>query len=184
MSPLFVWLLLSGDSIYVQIASLVFLIAVITDWYDGWYARKYNASSRFGVFFDPLADKVLTGSALFAFTFLGVISFWGVFVITFRDVYVTVLRIIAEKNLPVKTSLLAKWKTALQFVFIWYLVLVFTIKSSVSIQKLISVSDTTFLFSKWILDYSMFLLLLLSVITSIQYTIDNKMTIKSLFNYQ
>lgn len=94
------------------------------------------------------------------------------------------LRIIAEKNLPVKTSLLAKWKTALQFVFIWYLVLVFTIKSSVSIQKLISVSDTTFLFSKWILDYSMFLLLLLSVITSIQYTIDNKMTIKSLFNYQ
>lgn len=68
-------------------------------------------------FFDPLADKVLTGSALFAFTFLGVISFWGVFVITFRDVYVTVLRIIAEKKFTSENIIISKMENCTSICF-------------------------------------------------------------------
>lgn len=60
LTPLFLWLLLSNDGTLVQIAAAVFLVAAVSDWYDGWYARRYNAMSAFGTFFDPLADKFLS----------------------------------------------------------------------------------------------------------------------------
>src|SRR5690349_760050 len=73
LTPAFIVLLVSDHSILVQLSAAVFIVAAISDWYDGWYARKYNAMSAFGRFFDPLADKVLVGSAFFAFVFLGVL---------------------------------------------------------------------------------------------------------------
>ena len=60
LSPIFMYLLLSGDNIYILISGLIFFIAAISDYFDGWYARKYKVVSDYGVFLDPLAhDEVM-----------------------------------------------------------------------------------------------------------------------------
>lgn len=175
LTPLFIYLMMSGDSAMVQASAAVFLVAAISDWYDGWYARKYNAMTSFGRFFDPLADKVLIGAAFFAFAFLDILSLWMVLVIVGRDVLVTVLRVVADRrNQPVVTSNLAKWKTALQLVFLWYVVLVFTLQNVAWLREYISAATIKGLLSPWVVTSSMLLLTLLSIITAVQYLIANR----------
>jgi CDP-diacylglycerol--glycerol-3-phosphate 3-phosphatidyltransferase len=175
LTPIFIWLMLSGDGLLVQLSAAVFLIAAITDWYDGWFARRYNSMSAFGRFFDPLADKVLIGAALFAFAFLDRVSLWMVIVIVGRDVLVTILRIIADrKRQPVVTSRLAKWKTAAQLVILWYIVAAYTAVNVAWMKQDISPSLEQTLFSPWIIDGSMIVLTILSIITALQYLIGNR----------
>jgi CDP-diacylglycerol--glycerol-3-phosphate 3-phosphatidyltransferase len=175
LTPLFIWLMLSDDSLMVQLSAAVFLVAAISDWYDGWSARRYNSMSAFGRFFDPLADKVLIGAGLFAFVFLDVLSFWMVAIIVGRDFLVTVLRIVADrKRKPVVTSRLAKWKTALQLVFLWYIVGAFTLKNVHWLRESLSMPVINSLFSGWIINSWMILLTLLSLVTAIQYVIENR----------
>lgn len=175
LTPLFIYLLMSGDGVMVQASAGVFLVAAISDWYDGWYARKYNAMSSFGRFFDPLADKVLIGAAFFAFAFLDILSLWMVLAIVGRDVLVTVLRVIADRrNQPVVTSNLAKWKTALQLIFLWYVVLAFTLGNVEWLREYFSPQTIKGLFSPWVITTSMLLLTALSIITAVQYLIANR----------
>src|SRR3974377_1932780 len=61
---------LSDNDSLVLLLFFIFTIAALTDWYDGWYARKYGFKTRWGQFLDPLADKILTSSALLGFFFL------------------------------------------------------------------------------------------------------------------
>lgn len=183
LTPVFIVLLVSGDSVLIQCSAAVFLVAAITDWYDGWYARRYNVMSAFGRFFDPLADKVLTTAAFFAFVFLGLLPLWMVIIVVARDFLVTVLRIVADvRQQPVVTSRLAKWKTAMQLVFLWYLVGVLTLQN---IHWLNSVIDPRFLAaltSWWVLDVSFGLLTLLSVITAAMYLTANRHLLRLLIN--
>lgn len=92
LTPVFVYLFLMDDPVLKQISLGVFILAAITDWYDGWLARKFNYITAWGKFLDPLADKILTSSAFFAFVFLGVLPLWMVIVIAARDFFVTFLR--------------------------------------------------------------------------------------------
>src|SRR5512140_1603472 len=78
LTPVFVMFLLSDSSLYLQLSLIVFVIAALTDWYDGWIARKMGYVSRWGKFLDPLADKVLSSAALLAFVALGLVSAWMV----------------------------------------------------------------------------------------------------------
>ncbi|MBI4535095.1 MAG: CDP-alcohol phosphatidyltransferase family protein, partial [Ignavibacteriae bacterium] len=71
LTPVFVVMLLSTSSLQKQISLVVFIIAALTDWYDGWVARKLGYISRWGKFLDPLADKILSSSALLAYVYLG-----------------------------------------------------------------------------------------------------------------
>lgn len=175
LTPLFVWLMLSEDATLVQISAAVFLVAAITDWYDGWYARRYNAGSAFGRFFDPLADKVLVGAAFFAFVFLGILNIWMVAIIVGRDVLVTVLRVAADRHhQPVVTSQLAKWKTAMQLVFLWYIVAVYTVQNIGWLHARISAGMMSTLLSPWIILSSMIVLTALSLITAAQYLLENR----------
>ncbi|MBS1913434.1 MAG: CDP-diacylglycerol--glycerol-3-phosphate 3-phosphatidyltransferase [Bacteroidetes bacterium] len=183
LTPLFVWLVLSQDGVRVQVAALIFLLAAISDWYDGWYARRYNAMSAFGRFFDPLADKVLIGAAFFVFVTLGPFDLWMVLVIVGRDLVVTVLRVIADlKHQPVVTSRLAKWKTALQLIFLWYVVLVFTLKNVIWIREAITVARLDALLSPAIVMPAMLLLTLLSLVTAGQYLYENRHILRVLTN--
>jgi len=175
LTPLFIWLMMSNDGILVQLSAGVFLLAALSDWYDGWYARKYNAMTRFGRFFDPLADKVLIGAAFFAFAFLERLPLWMVFIVVGRDILVTVLRVIADRRgHPVVTSRLAKWKTALQLVFLWYVVVAFTLHNIQWLVGYVRRPVLDRLFDPWLINGSMLVLTILSIITAVQYVIENR----------
>ena len=92
LTPLFIILLFSNVPNAKFFALLVFAIAAITDAYDGYLARKYNQITPEGKFLDPLADKILVLSAFISFAFIGIIDFWMVGVIIFRDSFITGLR--------------------------------------------------------------------------------------------
>ncbi len=74
LTPFFLILFLSGNPLLKQISLGVFIIAALTDWYDGWLARKFNYITSWGRFWDPLADKILTSTAFLGFAFLTYIT--------------------------------------------------------------------------------------------------------------
>ena len=135
--PVFLYFLFSDFSHGKLLALICFLIAAITDAYDGKIARKHNIVTKFGIFFDPLADKLLVLSAFYAFMFFPVLSttvkLWMIILISFRDILVTLLRTIMQyKNITMITSKLGKIKTTLQLITI-QLILIFLILKSYSV---------------------------------------------------
>ena len=183
LTPVFIFLLVSDNSILVQCAAAVFLIAAISDWYDGWYARRYNETSAFGRFFDPLADKVLTGAAFFAFVFMNVLPLWMVIVTVGRDFIVTLLRVAADRrHTPVVTSRLAKVKTAMQLVFLWYIVAVVTLGNIEWLRVALPPKFLAGLSNPWVVQGSMLLLTALSVVTLGQYLLENRHLLRILIN--
>ena len=122
LTPVFLLLLLSESSFDKQLSLIVFFIAAITDWYDGWLARRYSVTTRTGKFLDPLADKILTLATLFAFVNLNLIDTWMVWVIVIRDILITSLRTYAEyKDQPIVTSKTAQAKTFGEYIIIYYI---------------------------------------------------------------
>jgi CDP-diacylglycerol---glycerol-3-phosphate 3-phosphatidyltransferase len=109
---------------YLFVALVFFTVAIATDYYDGYFARKYNYKTEFGNFLDPLADKILVMSIFFVFYFLSIVSLYVVLIMLFRDVVITLARgCLTYHGSSLKTSRLGKYKTFLQFIFI-YLILV------------------------------------------------------------
>lgn len=117
LAPLFVFLFLI-DNVYARLSALIiFVLAALTDTVDGWLARKYNITTSFGRFMDPLADKVLISSALVAFIALGYAKLWMVLPIIARDFFVTGMRSLAAyKGMVIMTTGFAKVKTTLQMI--------------------------------------------------------------------
>ena len=104
-------------------------MASITDAYDGYFARKYNQVTAQGRFLDPLADKILVSSAFISFAVLGVVEYWMVSLIIFRDLFVTGLRMVMEKNgFTMLTSKIAKAKTVIQITIIIFILLFIGLK--------------------------------------------------------
>ena len=119
LTPVFVYLFLIDDPIYKLVASIIFFIAAFTDWYDGYFARRFQSVTRWGQFMDPLADKILVSSALFVFAYLGYVFWWMIIIIISRDALVTYLRSFALRiGKPIITSVVAKWKTFIQMGFV------------------------------------------------------------------
>jgi CDP-diacylglycerol--glycerol-3-phosphate 3-phosphatidyltransferase len=91
----------------------------LTDFFDGWFARKYHEVTMTGKFIDPLADKFLTSFAFIAFSIMGIVPFWMTVIIILRDAMTTTMRVVAGSGqLEMKTSWPAKTKTFIQMVFI------------------------------------------------------------------
>lgn len=131
LTPVFLFLFLSDDPLLKQISLAVFIIAALTDWYDGWLARKFNYITSWGKFWDPLADKILTSAAFLGFAFLDILPLWMVIIILVRDFIVTSLRAYADyKRAPFPTSYYAKWKTFIQMAFLYYLLIVYVFKNT------------------------------------------------------
>jgi CDP-diacylglycerol--glycerol-3-phosphate 3-phosphatidyltransferase len=126
LTPFFVFFFLSDTLYFREIALLIFLVAALTDWYDGWLARKFNYITNWGKFWDPMADKILTAGAFFSFVYLGVLSFWLSLIILLRDFLVTTFRGLADKRgLSFPTSRYAKWKTFIQMAFLYYMLVMY-----------------------------------------------------------
>jgi len=101
-----------------HVAALVaLLIAMASDFYDGYIARRYDLTTPSGTFLDPLADKVVILSAFLGFYTRGLVSLWAIFIVLGRDILVTGLRsVVVLWGYELRTLLIAKGKTALQFV--------------------------------------------------------------------
>jgi len=113
--PVIVILLLFPTKICTFIAALLFSAAAITDYLDGFYARKRGLVSTLGKVMDPIADKLLVSSAFIMLTSLGWVQAWVVCIIIGRELAVTGLRnIIAEKGEDMSASNLGKYKTGFQ----------------------------------------------------------------------
>ncbi len=120
LSPVFLLMFLNGDAFVKKLSLVVFFAAVLTDWYDGWHARKYDSITNFGIFIDPLADKVLTTFAFYLFYLLGFMPLWMLLLIALRDIVVTIIRSYDEyKGMTLKTSFIAKTKTFIQMTYIF-----------------------------------------------------------------
>ncbi|MDP2939362.1 MAG: CDP-diacylglycerol--glycerol-3-phosphate 3-phosphatidyltransferase [Candidatus Omnitrophota bacterium] len=109
------------------VAFIVFIIASLTDYYDGYLARRNNQITDFGKLMDPIADKILILSAFLAFVQMQLISAWMVVVIFSREALITGLRLFAiNKGKVLEAEAAGKHKTASQMVAI-FLIFIFII---------------------------------------------------------
>ncbi len=117
---IFIYFLYADFSISKIIALLIFVLASITDFFDGRLARKRNEVTEFGKFIDPIADKILVFGAFLSFMDLKLIATWMVIVILSRDFIINGLRFLAAKKGKVLSSnQLAKHKTFYQMLVIF-----------------------------------------------------------------
>lgn len=122
LTPLFIICLFYPNQYARLWALLIFIIASVTDAFDGHYARKYDQVTKHGKFLDPLADKILVSSAFISFAILGLVPYWMVVLIIFRDLFVTGLRMVMEsQGFTMITSNIAKVKTAAQITVIIFI---------------------------------------------------------------
>jgi len=180
LTPVFLFLFVSDDPVLKQISLVIYVIAAVTDWYDGWLARKFNYITTWGKFMDPLADKILTSTAFFAFVVIGVLPLWMVIIVVFRDLFVTGLRLFAEwKKKTFTTNKFAKLKTLIQMLFIFYLLIVYTLKENNFIKENYSdlIRDLT---NHNVIYFIMLAITVYTFITGIIYIYQNKILIGSI----
>jgi CDP-diacylglycerol--glycerol-3-phosphate 3-phosphatidyltransferase len=190
LSPVYIILFLSGSVLSIQISFVVFTTAALTDWYDGWYARKYGFKTRWGQFLDPLADKILTSSALICFCILKIRDprLWGseffvsvgvlVGVIILRDLILTIVRSYKElKGKEFKTSMISKVKTFSQMTYIFIIIGFRVIALSFDNTGLSGLINN-FLYSDYNY-YLLFLITLLTVISGIAYFFETGTVVNS-----
>jgi CDP-diacylglycerol--glycerol-3-phosphate 3-phosphatidyltransferase len=181
LTPVFVLLLFSDAPANRELALLVYCLAAITDWYDGWVARRWGYVTRWGKFLDPLADKVLTSAAFISFVFIGYANAWMVWIIVVRDLLITLLRSYSElKERPVETIKFAKTKTLVQLVVIYLFLIAYVVRSAPSLYASFGYW-IDIVASKNIMFGLMMAATLLTAWSGILYLIQNWKAIKELF---
>jgi len=181
LTPIYIICLLA-DNVHLKISAFViFVLASLTDWYDGYAARKFGAVTRWGQFLDPLADKILILSGFICFYLFGLIPGWMVVVIAVRDILITCLRCYAIcRNRSIVTQFIAKIKTssqffAIYFLFLYYLITLYGGQGAFS-GILLTIDEKDFIF------HMMSAITLLTVISGIVYLIDNRSHLRELIN--
>ncbi|MFU8858870.1 MAG: CDP-diacylglycerol--glycerol-3-phosphate 3-phosphatidyltransferase [Cyclonatronaceae bacterium] len=174
LAPIFIVLYLHDQILWSALSLFVFVLAAITDYFDGYIARHYGAKSEFGVFLDPLADKVLTFSG-----FIGLSIYYpqffpwiGIILIMGRDIFITLLRVHAKKHGKVMvTSNSAKAKTFTQMTFL----IIALFAGVIARTSLTAAGD----FSYWLLDTGIltwfyYVVVLFTVYTAFEYILTNR----------
>ncbi len=182
LTPVFLLLFLSNQSTLIQISFIVFIIAAITDWYDGWLARKFNYITDWGKFWDPLADKILTSACFIGFVIVGILPLWMVILVIMRDLIVTLLRVLADsKGFSFKTTYYAKWKTLLQMVFLYYLLIGYVLQHTPYFYDNFN-EYIQLMMNRDLIFYVMLLITLITIHSGISYLTLNSKLIKKFFN--
>jgi len=179
LTPVFVILFLSDTLILQYVSLIVFTIAVLTDWYDGYIARKYDNISEWGKFLDPLADKVLVITCLIIFNRFGYIPNWMVWIIIIRDLIITSLRLYSIKSTkPVQTNFLGKVKTCAQLIVLYYIYLyhLFFISGDFFSKN----SIINIIFHSKVITVLLYSVIMFTVISGIIYLLKNKYHLKKL----
>ncbi len=117
--PVFMVLFMMDSTVCRYAALGVFILASVTDAVDGYVARKYNQTTTFGKFVDPLADKVLTTSAFLILMYYGRMSVWAVMIVLVREFMVAGVRLVAAgEGDVIAASMWGKLKTVSQMLAI------------------------------------------------------------------
>lgn len=115
MAPFVLLCMLPNTFWWNVAAALLFMASSVTDYFDGYYARKFNAVSNMGKFMDPVADKILVSSILVMMAYYQKIDPWMVVVILSRDNFISGIRAVAAADgVVIAAKASGKWKTALQ----------------------------------------------------------------------
>lgn len=159
--PFFVAALLfdHGNNYTMRIvANVLFIVASLTDLFDGKIARKYNLVTNFGKFMDPLADKLLVCSALICLIELGQLPAWVVIIIISREFIISGFRLVAsDSGIVIAASYWGKFKTVSQMFMIIFLILDLPGHTAVMIETVL-----------------IYLALILTVVSLIDYIAKNK----------
>ncbi len=181
LTPVFLVMLFSESPFWKQLSLVIFIVAALTDYYDGYVARKYGYITRWGKFLDPLADKILSSAALFSFVYLGLVDGWMVWIIVVRDFLITGLRSYAEyKDQPIVTSKPAQAKTLGEFVVLYYILILY-IASTVNVITHEYGSLINSLMDERVLFGMMLLVTLSSVGTAIMYLFEYRKFLQEIY---
>ena len=133
LAPLMFWVILNPE-IFTDngfditwnyyFASLLFVLASVTDFFDGYIAREWNQMTMLGAILDPLADKMLTLAAFLGLMMIGKASAWAIYIIIVRELFITGIRTVAvSEGISVKASWAGKVKTVSQMIAIGFLLM-------------------------------------------------------------
>ena len=162
------------------IATIIFILASITDKLDGYIARSRNQVTNFGKFMDPLADKLLVTAALVTLTGINIIPAWISVVIIAREFAVSGLRsIAASEGLVIAASNWGKIKTVFQMVAIVLLLIVANIASTPWIADIILSNTFLINFFTYVPDIVLYIALIITIISGIDYFVKNKSVINT-----
>ena len=133
IAPLMFWVILNPQ-VFTQngwditwdyyFAALLFVLASVTDFFDGYIAREWNQSTLLGAILDPLADKMLTLAGFLGLMVVGSANPWAIYIILVRELFITGLRTVAiSEGISVKASWAGKVKTVSQMFAIGFLLM-------------------------------------------------------------
>lgn len=154
--PVIITLMIGQPTYWNWISSALFILASISDWLDGYWARKYKAETDLGRLLDPIADKFLVSSVLILLIPIKYIEALLVVVLLSRDILINGLRsFAAAQGKVIAAGTMGKWKTGVQMVAI----------------PLILIHDDVWIIPTYILGYwGLWLSLGLSIYSGLQYT--------------
>jgi len=177
LTPLFIYFLFGGRQYFEILALLIFILASITDAYDGYIARKYSEVTKLGKFLDPLADKVLMSAAFISFVVMGLVPLWMVILVILRDFVVTGIRILmSTKDNIMVTSQSAKIKTGAQIGAVSFILVYIIIQRW---KIFLGISEYVKIIENYNIIYLLMLIVtLFTVWTGVEYMIVNKDIIK------
>lgn len=131
LAVLFAFLTCQNGLLPKIMAALVFLIASLTDFYDGYYAKKHSLISNFGKLMDPIADKFLILAAFFIFMHMHLIAVWMFVVIFLREAVITGMRLLAvRRGTVLAAETCGKCKTVLQIIAVHFILLFLIFKET------------------------------------------------------
>lgn len=133
LAPLMLWFLIDRDnsifstwhpSWFDYFAGLIFVIASVTDFFDGFIARSWDQMTKLGAILDPLADKMLILAGFLGLMVIDRASAWAVFLILSREFFITGLRVVAvSEGKNVASTMAGKVKTVVQMIAIGFLIM-------------------------------------------------------------
>lgn len=175
--PVFlVFLAIKGMPYGKSIATIIFILAALTDKLDGYIARSRNQITRFGKFMDPLADKLLVTAALVSLVEFQVLPAWAAMIIIAREFAVTGLRsVAAAEGIVIAASGWGKAKTVTQIVAI-IAALIDLNKDSLSTLSAFTIIPFSYL--ELIAQISMALAIIITIVSGVDYFVKNKEAIK------
>lgn len=136
MIPLCLLFIMLG---HYAIGAVIFALAALTDFLDGYLARRDKLVTNFGKFADPVADKILVLSAMIAMLAMGIYPWWAVFIVAARELAVDGLRLVAvEQGIVIAAGNLGKFKTNAQFFSVLASLLLLPLYVTLPLQILMS----------------------------------------------